>query len=568
MPKYRIYIFGSKRHNNLFEKVINRSKLEIIHIDEEKKPGKSKGKKEIVKEFELKYNKIFKTKGIIIFGRSTVKNGIKNIAGAVEILKRKYPELKETQIIGPSLQGARIFNNKDLTQKYLSKENIATPKTYRQLHQNKIKFPVVLKPLELSGGSGMEFVKNGKELENYILKLNKGGIKKLIATEFLKGIEITYTVLRLGNNFLRLPVSYKRETDKKLTHPDSKVKLSGFCNGYNVNYSRIEKLMKKYKIYGLFSLQGVMVKSSKLSKKYDTYFLEAATRITGSTVIMSAALKDFNLYKTIADWIIERKINFSYQKSQAIQYSSYKHNGKKTIEELKKLKWVLETKYEDLSKMPYHRENKDRIRISFSVENNIQKRIEKISNILNSPEYKKEILDAISFFKKEKVPIENKKYLSGKWTKHINWEFYLSNYLPSKKLCTAVFGILEYKNKIILTKTKRGWELPGGHIEKEETIEEALKREILEETGAHVDGYQLIGYRKIIASKRIRNKNGRKYPFPVSYIPYYKIFTEHKIDNPKGNKSEVLDTKGYTFQEIKKLKINATAIIELIRKVS
>ncbi len=162
---------------------------------------------------------------------------------------------------------------------------------------------------------------------------------------------------------------------------------------------------------------------------------------------------------------------------------------------------------------------------------------------------------------------KKQKCLSGKWTKHINWEFYLSNYLPNRKLCTAVFGILEHQNKIILTKTQRGWELPGGHIEQNETIEEALKREILEEAGVYVDGYQLVGYRKIIASKPIKNKNGENYPFPVSYIPYYKVFTKHKIELPQGDKNEVLDSREYTFQEIKKLKINATAIIELIRKL-
>ena len=44
----------------------------------------------------------------------------------------------------------------------------------------------------------------------------------------------------------------------------------------------------------------------------------------------------------------------------------------------------------------------------------------------------------------------------GDWEKDISWEFYLSDRLPERKLCSAVFGLVIHDSKIVLTKTRRG----------------------------------------------------------------------------------------------------------------
>ncbi|MDX5475664.1 MAG: NUDIX hydrolase [Bacillaceae bacterium] len=47
--------------------------------------------------------------------------------------------------------------------------------------------------------------------------------------------------------------------------------------------------------------------------------------------------------------------------------------------------------------------------------------------------------------------------------------------------------VINIENKILLKKDpKRGWELPGGHVEKEETVENAVIREVKEETGIDI----------------------------------------------------------------------------------
>lgn len=55
-----------------------------------------------------------------------------------------------------------------------------------------------------------------------------------------------------------------------------------------------------------------------------------------------------------------------------------------------------------------------------------------------------------------------------------------------EKEYTRVVCVSKYKDKYVFSynEKRKGWEIPGGHIEEGETWEEAAKREMYEETGA------------------------------------------------------------------------------------
>ena len=66
------------------------------------------------------------------------------------------------------------------------------------------------------------------------------------------------------------------------------------------------------------------------------------------------------------------------------------------------------------------------------------------------------------------------------------------------KIHLGAYGVLKSNSKILMIKKGRGpytglLDLPGGRIEPEENIEEALARELQEETGLTVSMHRLIG---------------------------------------------------------------------------
>lgn len=120
-------------------------------------------------------------------------------------------------------------------------------------------------------------------------------------------------------------------------------------------------------------------------------------------------------------------------------------------------------------------------------------------------------------FNKSWIPYQNKV------------EFYLCDTIkefPAPVTTVHGFFFDEEKRILLVEHYKRGWEVPGGHIEDGEGYEEAMHRELWEEAQACSGLLTQLGFLKKIALED-RPENCT-YPHPESYCLFYSGFINKK----------------------------------------
>lgn len=93
---------------------------------------------------------------------------------------------------------------------------------------------------------------------------------------------------------------------------------------------------------------------------------------------------------------------------------------------------------------------------------------------------------------------------------------------------TSRFAFVFNKDKIILlkhTNKKRGYDIPGGHIDEGETSMEACNREVMEEVGCKIKNLSYLGYQLIK-----KDKPEPKYPHLISNQTFFVAELDKKLD--------------------------------------
>lgn len=153
-----------------------------------------------------------------------------------------------------------------------------------------------------------------------------------------------------------------------------------------------------------------------------------------------------------------------------------------------------------------------------------------------------------------------RRIISGNWGESISWELSETSTLPPAELCTAVMCVAINDNRVILACSERGWGMLGGHIEDDESLDEVLRREALEEGGFVIERSQLFAVRRITSTVPETGRPGKSYPFPISYMTYYWATTTRSLQAPTGE--EILESGSFSIDELDALNTPDQPVIE------
>lgn len=113
----------------------------------------------------------------------------------------------------------------------------------------------------------------------------------------------------------------------------------------------------------------------------------------------------------------------------------------------------------------------------------------------------------------------------------------------------GIYGICKKDNEILIVEKVRGpyknrYDLPGGSIEENETILEAIRREFHEETGFDIEVIENLGFTEYVIPYSIGNRN---------YIQHVALFLEVNIISQWHEANPSDDTSGSRWVSIESL---------------
>lgn len=95
-----------------------------------------------------------------------------------------------------------------------------------------------------------------------------------------------------------------------------------------------------------------------------------------------------------------------------------------------------------------------------------------------------------------------------------------SDELPPQDQITSSFVFaFDHGRLVMMEHVRRGLDLPGGHVEPGEAVQDAASREFAEETGLKIGRLRPFAFQKVeILGEK---PEGYRYPFPVSYQAFF-----------------------------------------------
>lgn len=202
-----------------------------------------------------------------------------------------------------------LLLNKNSAKKMLNECGLNIPKTYLLNTNEKILFPIIVKPADCSGSNGVSLCLNKNELINKTGVCSKLSISNdYVIEEYLEGREIIadYTII---NGKSKLSIIGDKLPNKRFGNfspiCDAYYYLSSLINIFNNKCdSKIKKFIKKNKIKnGVISFQAIF-------KNDEFYFFETGYRLPGTlTYLYTKEINGVSYLDNILDNALNIKIN-------------------------------------------------------------------------------------------------------------------------------------------------------------------------------------------------------------------------------------------------------------------
>jgi 8-oxo-dGTP pyrophosphatase MutT (NUDIX family) len=147
--------------------------------------------------------------------------------------------------------------------------------------------------------------------------------------------------------------------------------------------------------------------------------------------------------------------------------------------------------------------------------------------------------------------------------------YYLGNEPPPLEYVSSVRAIVFRNRSVLVVKQTNGhvYILPGGRVEKGENLPEALRREILEETGWTLSGTNLLGFMHLhhLGAK----PQNYEYPYPDFLWPIYCADAKDFVPEAKVPDEYVFESDFRPVDEVMKLTLvkGQLALLEVALRV-
>ena len=320
------------------------------------------------------------------------KNKIKGVIAQGSDIPRTVSKIEEYLKIKDRvpLKSAIICTDKQLMKGFFKKNEIPTTKLITNYNRNsKFKFPLVIKPVDMSGSKGVFLCNNKNELK-FLLKRSKDESikKKIIMEEFSPGPQLSTETLIIDDNCYTFGFAERNYSDTKSFYPNI-LENGGIQPAQK--YIKYKPLINQYikKISKKLNIKNGVIKSDIVINNNKIFFIEIALRLSGGdfseTLIPESTGVDIIKYAIMN--AAGLKIDyFEFNKKQKNIFIANRYffsQRKELLKKIKKLKWVKKIQFSKKLKIEKTTSHRDRFGVfivsarSISV---LKKRIKYIYN--------------------------------------------------------------------------------------------------------------------------------------------------------------------------------------------